>query len=221
MALRPKAGHGPLIAGVSRANTTQHVGRTPLDGWSARRRALYLTTHNTHNKYPCPRRDSNPNLSRWAAADLRLLMTLEYSRRIFRKILNYQILLKPVQWQPSCEKWKRNVMAHAQKPDLVFQRNGRVHLYRRVASVQSAAGSRGVRISGSKAGQTVFRYSARLLDTHSIRLFPLHFSSRASPCATRFHFHSTCGRTDGQTEMTNLIVALSNLANAPNKKMRS
>jgi len=27
--------------------------------------------------------------------------------------------------------WKRDVMAHAQKPDLVFQRNGRVHLYRR------------------------------------------------------------------------------------------
>jgi len=26
---------------------------------------------------------------------------------------------------------KRNVMAHTQKPDLVFQRNGRVHLYRR------------------------------------------------------------------------------------------
>ena len=27
--------------------------------------------------------------------------------------------------------WKRNVTAHAQKPDSVFQRNGRVHLYRR------------------------------------------------------------------------------------------
>ena len=27
--------------------------------------------------------------------------------------------------------WKWNVMAHAQKPDSVFQRNGRVHLYRR------------------------------------------------------------------------------------------
>ena len=25
------------------------VGKTPLDGWSARRRDLYLTTHNTHN----------------------------------------------------------------------------------------------------------------------------------------------------------------------------
>ena len=26
------------------------VGRTPLDGWSARRRDLYLTRHNTHNR---------------------------------------------------------------------------------------------------------------------------------------------------------------------------
>ena len=26
------------------------VGRTPLDKWSARRRALYLTTHNTHKR---------------------------------------------------------------------------------------------------------------------------------------------------------------------------
>ena len=37
------------------------VGRTPLDEWSARRRDLYLTTHNTHkDKHPCLRRDSNP-----------------------------------------------------------------------------------------------------------------------------------------------------------------
>ena len=40
------------------------IGRIPLDEWSARRRDLYLTTHNTHNrqtdKYPCPRWDSNP-----------------------------------------------------------------------------------------------------------------------------------------------------------------
>ena len=26
------------------------LGRTPLDEWSARRRGLYLTTHNTHNR---------------------------------------------------------------------------------------------------------------------------------------------------------------------------
>ena len=35
-----------------RDHTQRHttVGRTPLDEWSARRRDLYLTTHNTHNR---------------------------------------------------------------------------------------------------------------------------------------------------------------------------
>ena len=51
-------------------------------------------------------------------------------------------------------------MAHAQKPDLVFQRNGRVHLnWRGGGSVQSTTGSRGVRISGSNgnnAGYSMF-----------------------------------------------------------------
>ena len=35
-------------------------GRTPLDEWSAWRRDLYLTTHNTHKRHPCSRRNSNP-----------------------------------------------------------------------------------------------------------------------------------------------------------------
>jgi hypothetical protein len=40
---------------------TRHttVGRAPLDELSVRRRDLYPTTHNTHNRHPCPRRDSN------------------------------------------------------------------------------------------------------------------------------------------------------------------
>jgi len=58
-------------------------------------------------------------------------------------------------------------------------------------SVQSTAGCRGVRISGSNAGYTTFRGSVRVLATHSIRQFPLHFPSRASPCAIRFQTHST------------------------------
>jgi hypothetical protein len=33
--------------------------RTPLDEWSARRKSLYLTTHDNQQKYPCPRWDSN------------------------------------------------------------------------------------------------------------------------------------------------------------------
>jgi hypothetical protein len=45
-----------------------------------------------------------------------------------------------------------NVMAHAQKPDFVFRRNGRVHLNRRGASARSTTGSRGVR---SNAGYTM------------------------------------------------------------------
>ena len=54
-----------------------------------------------------------------------------------------------------------NVMAHAQKPDFVFRRNGRFHINRRGASVQSTTGSRGVRISGSNAGYTMFRGSVK------------------------------------------------------------
>ena len=46
-------------------------------------------------------------------------------------------------------------MAHVQKPDLVFQRNGRVHLNQQ-GPVQSTTGSRGVHISGSNAGYTMF-----------------------------------------------------------------
>jgi hypothetical protein len=50
------------------------VGRTPLDEWSGRRIGLCLTTHNIQNrqKHPCPPWDTNPNLSRRAASDLRL-----------------------------------------------------------------------------------------------------------------------------------------------------
>ena len=49
------------------------------------------------------------------------------------------------------------------------------------ASVQSTAGSRGARISLSNAGYTTFGGDVRVLATHSIRQFPLHFPSRASP----------------------------------------
>ena len=58
-------------------------------------------------------------------------------------------------------------------------------------SVQSTAGSRGVRISVSKAGYTTFRGRVRVLATNSIRQFPLHFPSRASPCAIRCQTSST------------------------------
>jgi len=85
-------------------------------------------------------------------------------------------------------------MAHAQKPDSVFQRNGRVHLYRRVcqfsrvlAFLECGSGENDC----GNTGWTVPSQTEDCLATHSIRLFPLHFSTRASPCATSFRFHST------------------------------
>ena len=57
-------------------------------------------------------------------------------------------------------------------------------------SVQSTAGSRDVRISASNAGYTTFRGGVRVLASHFNRQFPLHFLSRASPCAIRFQTHS-------------------------------
>ena len=45
-------GQGLLIMEDSWLHSIRHttLGRTPLDGWSARRTDLYLTTHSTHNR---------------------------------------------------------------------------------------------------------------------------------------------------------------------------
>jgi len=76
-------------------------------------------------------------------------------------------------------------MAHAQKPDFVYRRNGRVHLNRRG---RQFTGSRGVRISGSNAGYTMFRGSVKGTG------YPLHSPvspSLALPCVTVRHHIST------------------------------
>jgi hypothetical protein len=80
------------------------------------------------------------------------------------------------------------VMAHAQKPDFVFRRNGLVHLSWEGTSVQWTTGSRGVRISGSNAGYTVFRGSVKSTG------FPLHSPVSPSlplPCVIVRHHVST------------------------------
>jgi hypothetical protein len=81
-----------------------------------------------------------------------------------------------------------NVMAHEQKPYFVFRRNGRVHLNRRWASVQSTTGSRGVRMSGINAIYTVFRGSVKSTG------YPLHSPvshSLTLPYVTVCHHIST------------------------------
>jgi hypothetical protein len=85
-------------------------------------------------------------------------------------------------------------MAHAQKSDFVFRRNGWVHLNRREGrgeSVQSTTGSRGVLINGSNAGYTMFRGSVKSTG------YPLHspvspsLPLPASPCAITYPLDST------------------------------
>jgi len=75
-------------------------------------------------------------------------------------------------------------MAHAQKPDLVFQRNGRVHLNRREVSVQSTTGSRGVRISGQQLYRPCSDVQCKTTG------YPLHSHLSPSlplPCVTVCH----------------------------------
>ena len=86
-------------------------------------------------------------------------------------------------------------MAHAQKPDLVFRRNGRVHLNRRGCQFSRLLAVEKCGSADSDCIDRVLTYSARLLATHSIHIFPLHFPSRASRCAIRFRTHYTYRQT--------------------------
>jgi len=74
-----------------------------------------------------------------------------------------------------------NVMAHAKKPDFVFRRNGRVHLNRRGRQFSRLLAAEvclsAVVMLDTPCSEVVWR----VLATHSIRQFPLHFSSLASP----------------------------------------
>ena len=82
------------------------------------------------------------------------------------------------------------MMAHAQKPDFVFRRNGRIHLNRqgrqfsRILAAEVFASA--VVMLDTSSSEVVWR----VLATHSIRQFPLHFPSRASPCAITFQLDS-------------------------------
>ena len=82
-------------------------------------------------------------------------------------------------------------MAQVQKPHFVFRRNRRVLLNRRGRQFSRLLGSRGVRISGSNAGYTMFRGSVKSTG------YPLHslvspsLPLPAAPCAITFQPEST------------------------------
>ena len=84
-----------------------------------------------------------------------------------------------------------NVVAHAQKTDFVFRRNGGVYLNRRGRQFSRLLAGEvcasAVVMLDTSCSEVVWR----VLATHSIRQFPLHFPSRASLCAITFQLEST------------------------------
>jgi hypothetical protein len=84
-----------------------------------------------------------------------------------------------------------NVMAHAQKSDFVFRRNGRVNLNRRGRQFSRLLAAEVCASAVVMLDTQNYEVVWRVLATHSIRQFPLHFPSRASPCAITFQLDAT------------------------------
>ena len=85
----------------------------------------------------------------------------------------------------------RNAIAHAQKQDFVFRAKRTSPFKSAVASVQSTTGTAEVCASAvvmldTPCSEVVWR----VLATHCIRQFPLHFPFHASPCAITFQLES-------------------------------
>jgi len=84
-----------------------------------------------------------------------------------------------------------NVLTLTQNPDFVLWRNGRVHLNRlgrqfsQLLAAEVCASA--VVMLDTSCSEVVWR----VLATHFIHQFPLHFPSRASPCAITFQLEST------------------------------
>ena len=100
-----------------------------------------------------------------------------------------------------------NVMAHARKPDFVFWWNGRVRLNRqrrqfgRLLTADVCASA--LVTLDTPCSEVVWR----VLAAHSIHQFrPLHFPSRASPCAITFQLDSTISEFSVEKHVRNRII---------------
>ena len=93
------------------------VGRTSLDEWSAPRRDLFLTTHNTHRQTDihAPSGIRTHYLSRRAAADLRLRPP-GYWDRHNRNTSRYLVFSPPLLPRPSWVQMSssQNILEHSQ-----------------------------------------------------------------------------------------------------------
>jgi hypothetical protein len=125
---------------------------------------------------------------------------IPYMKQITFRLLKVKSATEPRTWLQFLRHTKHtasllgaswNVMAYAQKPDFVFRRNWPVYLNRRgrqfirLLAVEVCASA--VVMLDTPCSEVVWR----VLATHYIRQFPLHFPNRASPCAITFQLEST------------------------------
>jgi hypothetical protein len=88
-----------------------------------------------------------------------------------------------------------NVMVHEQKQNFIFRRNERVHLNRRGPQFSRLLAAE-VCVSAIVMLDTSYSEVVwRVLSTHSIRQFPLHFLSYTSTCAITFQLNSNTARS--------------------------
>jgi hypothetical protein len=106
-----------------------------------------------------------------------------------------------------------NVMAHAQKPVFVFRRNRLVHLKRRWCQFSRLLAAEVCASAVVMLDTPCSEVMWRVLATHSIRQFPQHFPSRASPCAITFQLEFTtdwhCGNVTALAQESLAVLARS------------
>jgi hypothetical protein len=86
-------------------------------------------------------------------------------------------------------------MAQTQKPDFVFWRNGRVYLNRQGSQFSRLLAAEVCAPAVVMPDTPCSEVVRRVLATHSIRQFPIHFPNGASPCTITFQLDSTTAVT--------------------------
>jgi len=127
-------------------------------------------------------------LDTYCVSAVRVLLQNNAHRCLARLLLNWQewhLILNQTFIVVDCV-W--NVMAHAQKQDFIFRRKGRVHLNRqgcqfsRLLAAEVCASV--VVMLDTPCSEVVWR----VLATHSIRQFPLHFPSLRHSVPSHFNW---------------------------------
>jgi hypothetical protein len=80
---------------------------------------------------------------------------------------------------------------HARRNQIFFRRNGRVHLNQQGHQISRLLAAEVCASAVVMLDTPCSEVVRRVLATHSIRQFPLHFPFRASPCAITFQLDST------------------------------